>query len=146
VGLLPTLRPRARAATAGLASTILVASLLLNGAAGVAASGGSAKPAAKNIIVMISDGLGYNHLKAASYYEYGKDARQIYNRFPVQRAMSTYSSSCSYDPAQAWGSFEYVKSCYTDSAAAATAMATGVKTYDAGIGVDASWNTVANGL
>jgi 5'-nucleotidase len=37
VGLLPTLRPRARAATAGLASTILVASLLLNGAAGVAA-------------------------------------------------------------------------------------------------------------
>ena len=148
MGLLPTLRPRARAATAGLASTILVASLLLNGAAGVSAasSGGSAKPAAKNIIVMISDGLGYNHLKAASYYEYGKDARQIYNRFPVQRAMSTYSSSCSYDPAQAWGSFEYVKSCYTDSAAAATAMATGVKTYDAGIGVDASGNTVANGL
>ena len=146
MGLLPTLGLRARAATAGLASTILVASLLLNGAAGVAASGGSAKPAAKNIIVMISDGLGYNHLKAASYYEYGKDARQIYNRFPVQRAMSTYSSSCSYDPAQAWGSFEYVKSCYTDSAAAATAMATGVKTYDAGIGVDASGNTVANGL
>jgi alkaline phosphatase len=37
------------------------------------------KPAAKNIIVMISDGWGFNHLESASYYEYGKDARQIYN-------------------------------------------------------------------
>jgi alkaline phosphatase len=95
---------------------------------------------------MISDGWGYNHLRAASYYEYGKDARQIYNRFPFQWAMSTYASGCSYDPAQAWGNFAYVKSCYTDSAAAATAMATGVKTYDAGVGVDADGNPVANGL
>ena len=40
------------------------------------------KPLAKNIIIMISDGWGFNHLEAASYWEYGKDARQIYNRFP----------------------------------------------------------------
>jgi len=57
------------------------------------------KPAAKNIIVMISDGWGFNHLEAVSYYEYGKDARQIYNRFPFQFAMSTYSYYCNYDPA-----------------------------------------------
>jgi alkaline phosphatase len=111
-----------------------------------ASSGGSAKPAAKNIIIMISDGWSYNQLEAASYYEYGKDARQIYNRFPFQFAMSTYSYYCNYDPALAWSNFEYVKLCYTDSAAAATTMATGVKTYDAGIGVDVNGNPVSNTL
>ena len=104
------------------------------------------KPAAKNIIIMISDGWGYNQLQAVSYYEYGKDARQIYNRFPFQFAMSTYSYYCNYDPALAWSSWEYVKTCYTDSAAAATTMATGVKTYDAGIGVDVDGNPVMNTL
>ena len=107
---------------------------------------GPKKPAAKNIIVMISDGWGYNHLEAVSYYEYGKDARQIYNRFPFQFAMSTYSYYCSYDPAQAWSEFAYVTSCYTDSAAAATSMATGVKTYDAAIGVDVDGYPVPNAL
>ncbi len=56
-----------------------------------ASSAAPKKPLAKNVIVMISDGWGYNHLEAVSYYEYGKDARQIYNRFPFQWAMSTYS-------------------------------------------------------
>jgi alkaline phosphatase len=111
-----------------------------------ASDGVIAKPAAKNVIIMISDGWGYNHLESVSYYEYGKDARQIYNRFPFQVAMSTYSYYCSYDPTLAWGSWDYVKSCYTDSAAAATAMATGVKTYDAAIGVDIDGNPVSNGL
>jgi alkaline phosphatase len=104
------------------------------------------KPAAKNIIVMISDGWGFNHLESASYYEYGKDARQIYNRFPFQFAMSTYSYYCDYDPVLAWSDFEYVNSCYTDSAAAATAMATGVKTYDAAIGVDVDGLPLQNAL
>jgi alkaline phosphatase len=111
-----------------------------------APDGGPKQPVAKNIIVMISDGWGFNHLEAASYYEYGKDARQIYNRFPFQFAVSTYSYYCSYDPAQAWSDFNYVKACYTDSAAAATALATGVKTYDAGIGVDVNGVPVKNTL
>jgi alkaline phosphatase len=107
------------------------------------------KPIAKNIIVMISDGWGFPHLNAVSYYEYGKDARQIYNRLPVQFAMTTYSAdgwSFGYDPALAWGSFNWVMSEYTDSASAATAMACGVKTYDAAIGVDIHGNPVANAL
>jgi len=55
--------------------------------------------------------------------------------------MSTYSSDgWGYDPALAWSDFNYVKVRYTDSAAAATAMACGVKTYDAAIGVDATAN------
>jgi alkaline phosphatase len=60
--------------------------------------------------------------------------------------MSTYSYYCSYDPVMAWSDFEYVKSCYTDSAAAATAMAAGVKTYDAAIGVDVNEQPVKNAL
>ena len=106
------------------------------------------KPAAKNIIVMISDGWGFYHLAAASYYEYGKDARQIYNRFPFNYAMSTYMAydendlcyGSGYDPELAWSDFEYVNNCATDSAAAATAMSTGVKTYGGAIGVDLDQN------
>ncbi len=125
--------------------------------ASAASSGGSARPAAKNVIVMISDGWGYNHLRAVSYYEYGKDARQIYNRFPFQFAMSTWeverpADNCTplaggYDPALAWSNFNYVKyPCATDSASAATAMSTGVKTYNGYIGVDVGGNRVPNGL
>ena len=43
-----------------------------------------------------------------------------------------------YDPSRIWATFDAVKSDLTDLAAAATAMATGVKTYDAAIGVDRS--------
>jgi alkaline phosphatase len=129
----------------GILFAILILALSLTPAF-AAADNDVKKPAAKNVIVMISDGWGFNHLEAVSYYEYGKDARQIYNRFPFQFAMSTYSYYCSYDPALAWSDFAYVESCYTDSAAAATAMATGVKTYDAGIGVDVDGNPVPNAL
>ena len=132
-----------------LTVTMVVLSLLLMGfnlAAASAAGPGPKKPAAKNIIVMISDGWGFNHLEAVSYYEYGKDARQIYNRFPFQFAISTHSFSCDYDPAMAWADFDSVKSCYTDSAAAATALATGVKTYDGAIGVDVNGQPLRNAL
>ena len=112
------------------------------------------KPLAKNIIVMISDGWGYNHLEAASYYEYGKDARQIFNRFPFNYAMSTYMAYSEgdvcygqgYDPDIAWNDFDYVKYCATDSAAAATAMSTGVKTYGGAIGVDLTTDVLENVL
>lgn len=100
----------------------------------------------KNVIVMIADGRGFNHLLAASYYESGKPDAQIYTHFPVKYAMSTYSYYCDYDPSLAWSEFDYIKSCWTDSAAAATAMASGYKTYDAAIGVDVDGNLVRNVL
>ena len=102
------------------------------------------KPTAKNIIVMIADGSGFNHVEATSFYTYGKKSKQTYNQFPFKYGMSAYmaydvSDDCyddGYDPLLAWSYFDYVKSCYTDSAAAATAMSTGVKTYGGAIGVD----------
>ena len=34
--------------------------------------------APKNIIVLISDGWGYNHVEAANYYQYGTNGRQAF--------------------------------------------------------------------
>jgi alkaline phosphatase len=103
--------------------------------------------APKYVIVMISDGWGYNTILSSSYYQIGKAGLQDYNRFPTQLAMSTYevekpADNCSplgYDPVLAWNDFDYVKyPCATDSASAATAMSTGVKTYNGYIGMDAN--------
>lgn len=94
----------------------------------------------KNVIVMISDGWGINHIKATNYYE--GVSKQVYERFPVRSYMSTYMDGGSYDPAQMWSDFDYAKSGYTDSAAAATAMSCGVKTYDGAIGVDVNGEPV----
>jgi alkaline phosphatase len=93
----------------------------------------------KNVIVMISDGWGYEHIAATNYYTQGKMVAQDYELFPVRTAMTTYahpSVGGGYDPMMAWADFNYVKMNPTDSAAAATAMSTGIKTYNAGIGVD----------
>ena len=90
----------------------------------------------KNIIIMICDGCGYNHVDAASLYQFGKTGAQPYERFPVRLAMSTYPAGGSYEPKKAWSDFEYATDGKTDSAAAATAMAAGVKSYNGAIGVD----------
>lgn len=59
----------------------------------------------KHIIIMIADGCCYNHMDAASIYQYGRTGVQVYEHFPVQLAMSTYMYSGSYDPARAWTDF-----------------------------------------
>jgi alkaline phosphatase len=48
------------------------------------------KPEIKNVIIMISDGWGYNQVTATSYYRYGADSKQVYNRFPFKFAMTTF--------------------------------------------------------
>lgn len=117
-----------RALTGGFA---LACALLL----AVAWPGLAAEAAPRNIIVMVCDGCGYNHLAAASLYCSGRPGRQPYQRFPVRYAVSTHSVAGGYDPARAWSEFGYVLLGATDSAAAATAMSTGHKTYDGAVGV-----------
>lgn len=125
-----------------LALAALAASI---GPAGAAPQQQFVTPVVKNVIVMIADGSGYNHNDAASLYQYGATGVQPWERFPYKFAMSTFSANGhGYDSALAWSDFDYVKSGFTDSAAAATAMACGVKTYDAGIGVDAQGVPVEN--
>lgn len=107
----------------------------------------SAQVKVKNVILMIGDGMGYNQLDAASIYQYGERGSQVYESFPVSYAVMTSQAArfdkqgnlvfeWGYDPRKAWSWFDYVKVGATDSAAAATAMSTGVKTYSSAIGVD----------
>lgn len=125
-------------------ATIVSMVVVLMTAVGPAAAAGMEEaygPAPKNIIIMISDGMGFNHMTATDYYQYGRSKSQSYEHFPVRLAMSTYAyigkeapfNLWMYDPILAWGSFDWVKSNPTDSASAATAMATGIKTYNAAI-------------
>ena len=101
-------------------------------------------PNVKNVIIMIADGCGYNHVNAASIYRYGATGAQVYEKFPIRLGMSTYQVAQGYDPQMAWKYFDYVTLEYTDSSAAATAMACGVKTYDGAIGVDVDGFQVEN--
>jgi alkaline phosphatase len=98
----------------------------------------------KNVIIMIADGGGFNRYKSADYYNCDRSPCQPYESFPVRLAMSTYPYGGSYDANLAWASFDYVDKGATDSAAAATAMATGIKTYNAAIGVDVHKKPVLN--
>jgi alkaline phosphatase len=95
----------------------------------LSASVAQAADTAKNVIFMISDGWGYDQIKATDYYN---GTTEAYENFSVKYGMSTYSANnpAGYDPSQAWTNFNYVKSGATDSASAATAMATGIKNYD----------------
>jgi alkaline phosphatase len=98
----------------------------------------------QNVIFMIIDGCGFNHIAAADYYEYGKKGGQVYEKFPVKLAVSTYPAGGSYNPKKAQKDFDYVKEGYTDSAAAATALATGTKTSIGAIGVDVKEKPLEN--
>ncbi|MEZ4778957.1 MAG: alkaline phosphatase [Flavobacteriaceae bacterium] len=71
----------------------------------------------KNIVLLIGDGTGLSQVSAAQFY---KDGPSNYDRFPVVGLIKTSSSS----------------DLITDSAAGATAFASGIKTYNAAIGVD----------
>jgi len=98
----------------------------------------------KNIILMISDGWGYNHILATDYYQYGNTNVQSYQAFPYHAAMSTFMAEGGYDPDSAWVTFNYVREKPTDSGASATAFATGKKTYYGAIGVDTEKNSLEN--
>lgn len=119
----------------------------------------------KNIIVLIGDGMGYNHIDATSLYQHGTTykqvavdpaagtvehvpgiASQVFESFPVQVAMSTHSANgrAAYDPTKAWADFTWIAEGATDSAAAGTALATGVKTNNGILGIDPAGNSVKN--
>jgi alkaline phosphatase len=65
----------------------------------------------KNVILLIGDGMGFEQVKAAGMYEYGSGGTMLFETFPHKGQVTTYSADSSI----------------TDSAAAATAIATGTK-------------------
>jgi alkaline phosphatase len=111
------------------------------------ASAYAAKPP-KNVILMISDGTGYNSFLAAAMYE-GRVGKLVFNSpewahcgvatYPLNLSSKPLSAGKQdpkivYDPAKAWADQAWLKGTATDSAAAATAMGTGVKTFNNSIG------------
>ena len=65
----------------------------------------------RNVILLIGDGMGFEQIKAAGMYKNGAAGTFVFESFPHQGQVTTYSANSSV----------------TDSAAAATAIATGFK-------------------
>ncbi len=113
-------------------------------------------PNPKNIIIFIGDGMGFNHILAANYYEHGEANSQIYEKNDwVKYAMATYNAvldikdgdtifAGGYNPYKAWTDAEYIKTGHTDSGAGATAISTGKKTYDRSIGIGLYGDTLVH--
>ena len=85
---------------------------------------GSPRP--KNLVVLLADGLGFPHLVAARTGLVGAKGRLQVERFPVASWHTTFSAD----------------GMYTDSAAGATALATGVLTTPGSLAVDADGQPV----
>jgi alkaline phosphatase len=81
----------------------------------------------KKIILIVGDGMGPTHVTVARIIA---GEASSFERFPVSGFMSTYSAN----------------SLVTDSAASATAFATGVKTNNGAVGVDAAGKPVESVL
>jgi alkaline phosphatase len=77
-------------------------------------TGCTAETSPKNIILMIGDGMGFEQVAAAGMYQYGEPGTLFMETLPYQGEVTTLN---------AYGEI-------TDSAAAVTAMATGIKVYN----------------
>ena len=76
-------------------------------------------PAPKNIILIIGDGMGQGALKLTSLYQHKAEGQLLLEQLPVAVLCTTYSASADV----------------TDSAAAATAFACGIKTDNGLLGI-----------
>ena len=85
----------------------------------------------KNAIIMIGDGMGFNHVEAAKNSDMGEFFAE---QFPNKGKARTRSQTVINNGG----------SGYTDSAAAATALATGYKTLNSRVGVDKNGKTLKN--
>lgn len=110
-------------ATAVIASSAVVAS----GTNPPDENGGGDQGRAKNIILLIGDGMGTTHINAARLKYYGAEGKLNMEQLPYLGSVSTYAVlENSRQP-------DYV----TDSASAGTAWSSGVKTYNNALGKDA---------
>ena len=123
---------------------------LLGVSAGLHAEPGAAK---RNVIILVADGTGFNAFAAASMYQGKWDAEyargtQVYNgpdwkqlavqTFPLNTSKKPQGTGLQeaaivYDPPKAWDrktGYDWLKGKYTDSAASATALSTGHKTFN----------------
>ena len=116
-------RPR-RAIAVAVFLLVVIASAAI--AVATTGFGREDEPAAHNVILFIGDGMGDSEITSARNYEYGTGGRLPgIDALPYNGRFTTHSVSRD-------GSPDYV----ADSAATATAWATGTKTHDGAVGVD----------
>ena len=93
----------------------------------------------KNVIYLLGDGMGRTHVTAARERYYGAAGELNMEKLPAVGQVATYSiEKGSGQP----GSADFAPNYVTDSASAATAWASGVKTYNAALGVDGKGQVV----
>lgn len=152
--------PRGRSAVAVSAAAILCAAALAApaiavavDAADLAATGGAARISpvdadlsdslrsaikdqdAKNVILLIGDGMGDSEITVARNYEHGAAGRfPGIDALPITGQYTTYSLYRADDPAT--GAVKGAPDYVPDSAATGSAWATGTKTYDNAVSVD----------
>ncbi len=80
----------------------------------------------RNLIYLLGDGMGRTHVTAGRERFYGAQGKLNMERLPYTGAVATYAVEKGTDQ----------PSLVTDSASSATAWSSGVKTYNAAIGVD----------
>lgn len=85
------------------------------------------EPVHPKVILFIGDGMGLNHVDGASVYEYGATGLSTMESMPMHARSRTASYSGT-----------------TDSAASATAMSTGIKTWNGYLGMDQNGNSLLN--
>lgn len=113
------------------------------GLAGVGTSAAVAKSDSTgkitNIIYLVGDGMGVTHVTAARQRFYGAEGELNMQKLPAQGFVSTYAvEENSGQPGEA----DFAPNLVTDSASSATAWSSGVKTYNAALGVDAKGEVV----
>lgn len=111
----------------------------------------------KNVIFMIGDGMGFNtldlynlHYRNSTGYQVSRGGAKAHNkpqpgfqRWP-HVAQSTYAAIGSYNTQVNWSSVVGANGVPTDSAAAATTMASGHKTFQGVVGMDVLQRPVEN--
>lgn len=126
-------------ASATLLAVAAVAGLVGAGGPATAADTNGNNGRVKNVIYLLGDGMGRTHVTAGRERFYGADGKLNMEKLPSHGFVSTYSvEKNSGQPGQDGFRPNYV----TDSASSATAWASGVKTYNAALGVDAKGNAV----
>ena len=112
-------------------------------------------PNPKNIIYFVGDGMSYNSVLAANYYQHGEAGAQVYEQDDwLQLAQATYMAADilngdtvfmnGYAPRTAWEDEAYIAADYTDSGAAGTALSAGNKTVGGFIGIGLYGDTLTH--
>jgi len=109
-----------------VAATLAGGLMLGCGDDGASKGDGGAKTA-RSVILLIGDGMGEAHRTAARLYSVGRDGQLAMDTLPMTGMARTWST-------------DYV---VTDSAAAGTALATGIKTHREAVAVDANGNSAS---